>query len=124
MEARLTEQTRLVSLALVVVTVAQLLDLGTFVRMIGLHGAAAEANPVVAHLLLGQGLPFVAVTKIAALAVVVAVVVVLGGRDGRVGHPRLAAVVVLAAIAAGIVGGWTNAGSILAGAADAAAGAM
>lgn len=101
------------SLAVVVVTAAQLLDLGTFVRMVALHGAAAEANPLVSHLLTGQGLPFVAVAKIAALALVVATIVVLAGRDGAASHRRLVAMITFAAIAAGLVGGWTNAATIL-----------
>jgi hypothetical protein len=102
------------SLVVVVVTLAQLLDLGTFIRMIGLHGVAAEANPVVAHLLVGEGLPFVAVAKIAALALVVASLVVLAGRGDRLGYPRLVALIAFVAIAAGLLGGWTNAGAILA----------
>jgi hypothetical protein len=105
-----------VSLAAVLaVTLAQLLDLGTFVRMVHLHGPGAEANPLIAHLLLGEGLPFVAVAKLAGLALVVASIVVLAGRPDRPRFPRLAAVVAAAAILAGLVGGWTNAGSILAG---------
>lgn len=117
MDARFTEHTRLMSLALVVVTAAQLLDLGTFVRMIGVHGPGAEANPLVAGMLLNHGVTFVAVAKIAALALVVAIIVVLAGRDSAVrrSHPRLAAVVAFAAIVGGLVGGWTNAGAILGG---------
>ena len=117
MDARITEHTRLMTLALVVVTAAQLLDLGTFVRMIGLHGVAAEANPLVAGLLTDHGMTFVAVAKVAALALVVAIIVVLAGRDSSVrrNHPRLAAAVAFAAILGGLVGGWTNAGAILGG---------
>ena len=100
-------------LAVLVLTIAQLLDLGTFVRMIWAHGAASEANPLVATLLLGHGLPFVAIAKIAALSFVVAAIVVLAGRLDRPRHPRLAAAVVVAAIAAGLVGGWSNAAVIL-----------
>ena len=100
--------------AVLAVTVAQLLDLGTFVRMVWLHGPSAEANPLVAHLLLGQGLPFVAVAKVAGLALIVASIVVLAGRPDRPRFPRLAAFVAVAAILAGLVGGWTNTGAILA----------
>ena len=97
------------SLALVVVTVAQLLDLGTFMRMVAMYGAAAEANPLVASLLAGPGLPFVVVAKIAALAVAVSAIVVLAGRpDGR-RFPAVAGAIVVTAIGAGLVGGWTNA---------------
>jgi hypothetical protein len=97
------------SLALLTVTIAQLLDLTTFVRMVQLHGPGAEANPLVAHLLVGLGLPFVAVAKVAALSLVVAVVVLLAGRGDPPRHARLVAVVVAAAILAGLIGGWSNA---------------
>jgi hypothetical protein len=100
-------------LALLAVTIAQMLDLGTFVRMVGLHGASVEGNPIVAHLLEGFGLPFVAVAKVAVLSVVVAVIVVLAGRDEGVRHRRLAATVAAIAVAAGIVGGVSNAIVIL-----------
>ena len=105
------------NLALLTVTVAQLLDLGTFVRMVAVHGPASEANPLVAYMLLGLGLPFVAVAKVAGLSVVVAVIVVLAGADfhadgtmpARLWHRRLSAAIVAAAVVAGLVGGWTNA---------------
>ena len=97
------------NLALVVVTVAQLLDLGTFVRMVAMHGAAAEANPLVASMLAGHGLPFVAVAKIAVLAVAVSAIVVLtGSPDGR-RFPAVAGAIAVTAIGAGLLGGWTNA---------------
>lgn len=102
-------QTRVMPLALLTVTVAQLLDLGTFVRMVNAHGVGAEANPLVVHLLDGLGVPFVAVAKIAALSLVVAIAVVLAPRAGRPGHRRLAGAVVACAVLAGLVGGWTNA---------------
>ncbi|MFL5724881.1 MAG: hypothetical protein ACJ77F_00930 [Chloroflexota bacterium] len=97
------------TLAVITITVAQLLDLGTFVRMIAIHGVRAEANPLVAHVLAEGGLPFAAVAKIAALSVAVAVTVVLAGRDDRPGHPRLAGAVVAAAVVAGVLGGLSNA---------------
>jgi hypothetical protein len=101
------------SLALIAVTLAQLLDLGTFLRMVSMHGAGAEGNPVVAHLLGDFGLPFVAVAKIAVLSVVVAVIVVLAGRENQARHRRLAATVVAVAVAGGIIGGLSNAIVIL-----------
>jgi hypothetical protein len=97
------------TLAVVVVTVAQLLDLGTFLRMVDLHGPAAEANPLVASMLIGHGLPFVAVAKLAALALAVAAIVVLAGRVDGHRSPTLAAAIAVAAIGAGLLGGWTNA---------------
>lgn len=113
MDARRAADTSAMSLAIVVVTVAQLLDLGTFLRMIATRGPAFEANPIVSSILVAHGLSFVTVAKIAALSLSVAAIVVLGGRAGRPGHQRLAAAVAVAAIGAGLVGGWTNAVAIL-----------
>ena len=96
-------------LAVLVVTMAQLLDLGTFAAMIDAHGAAAEANPFVIGLLDSHGLPFAAVAKLAALSLVVAIIVVLAERADRPGYPRLARTIAAVAVLAGIVGGLTNA---------------
>jgi hypothetical protein len=95
--------------AIVVVTAAQLLDLGTFAAMINVHGAAAEANPLVVGLLLSRGLPFAAVAKVAALSLVVAIIVVLAERTDRPGYPRLARTIAAVAVLGGLVGGLTNA---------------
>jgi hypothetical protein len=103
------------SLAIVVVTVAQLLDLGTFLRMIATRGPGIEANPIVSSMLADHGLSFVTAAKVAALSLTVAAIVVLGGRAGGPGHQRLAAAIVIAAVAAGLVGGLTNAVAILGG---------
>jgi hypothetical protein len=112
--ARLTAERMAMTAAVITLTVAQLLDLGTFVRMVGRHGIDIEANPLVSHLVSEFGLPFVAVAKIAALSVVVAVIVVLTEiRPDRPDHPRLARVVVAVAVIAGIVGGWTNAATLI-----------
>ena len=96
------------ALAVVAATFAQLLDLATFARMVTIHGPAAEANPLVASLLADHGLPFVAVTKLAGLSVIVGVIAVLAAREGAKGHPRLALAIAAAAVAAGLFGGWTN----------------
>jgi hypothetical protein len=101
------------SLAVIAVTVAQLLDLGTFIRMVAVHGPASEANPLVGSLLVVYGLPLVAVAKIAALSLVVAVVVVLSGSGDARRSPRLAAAITAIAIGAGLLGGWTNAATLL-----------
>ena len=100
------------SLAILAVTAAQLLDLGTFARMVSVHGSRVEANPLVHFLLTDMGLPFVAVAKLAALAVVVAVLAVLVGRDED-RHPRIAATVVACAVLAGLIGGLSNAAVII-----------
>ena len=94
--------------AVVAATFAQLLDLATFARMVTVHGPRSEANPLVASLLVDHGLPFVAVTKIAALSLIVGIIAVLVAHEGRSGHPRLALGIAVAAVAAGLLGGWTN----------------
>jgi len=99
----------LMPLAVLVVTLAQLLDLGTFAAMIDVHGVASEGNPLVAGLLLSHGLPFTAVAKLAALSLVVAVIVVLGDRRDRSAHPKLARTIAGLAVLAGLIGGLTNA---------------
>ena len=99
--------------AVVTLTVAQLLDLGTFIRMIARYGIEVEANPVVSHLIAEFGMPFVAVAKITALSLVVAVTVVLLGRPDGPAHPRLARIVVAVAVVAGLIGGWTNAATLI-----------
>lgn len=110
---RLTAERMAMTAAVVTLTVAQLLDLGTFIRMIDRHGIAAEANPFVLHLVHEFGLAFVTVSKITALSLVVAVTVVLTEAPYRRGHPRLARLVVAVAVMAGIIGGWTNAATLI-----------
>jgi hypothetical protein len=100
-------------LAVITLTVAQLFDLGTFVRMVAGHGAGSEANPLVRSLLLDYGLPMLAVAKVAALSLVVAVVAHLAGRSAQVEHRRLVAGLLAVAILAGLVGGWSNAAVML-----------
>jgi hypothetical protein len=99
-------------LAALAATLAQLIDLTTFARMVMEHGPAAEANPLVAGLLVGHGLPFVAVTKIVGLAFVIGVIAVLGSRESGSRYPRLALAIATCAVAAGLVGGLTNIGVI------------
>ncbi|TMQ10073.1 MAG: hypothetical protein E6J90_36820 [Deltaproteobacteria bacterium] len=100
-------------LAIITVTVAQLFDLGTFVRMIAGHGPEAETNPIVRYLLLDHGMPTLIVAKIVVLSLVVAVVAELAGRSSQVEHRSTVAAVVAVAIVAGLVGGWSNASVLL-----------
>jgi hypothetical protein len=100
------------ALALLTLTIAQLFDLGTFIRMIERYGSTSEINPVVHFLLSDFGLPFVVVAKVVALSLVVAVIGVLAGRAAPE-HPRLVGTVFAIAIVAGLIGGWSNARVIL-----------
>jgi hypothetical protein len=94
--------------AAIAATFAQLLDLGTFVRMVMQHGVAAEANPLVASLLADHGLPLVAAAKLAALSLIIGVIAVLARSDGRKKYPRLALTVATLAVVAGLLGGISN----------------
>jgi hypothetical protein len=106
-------QARTMSLAVLTLTAAQLFDLGTFIRMVGRHGSAAEANPIVSGLLHGHGLEFALVAKIVALSVVVAVTVVLSQHPEDARPTRLATLIAAVAVVAGLVGGLSNALVIL-----------
>lgn len=97
----------ILTLAVLTATLAQALDLGTFFAMVHKGGLQTEANPVVAALVSGYGLPVAAIAKIALLAFVIALSTLLIGRRSRV--ERAAGIVVIAAaIVAGIVGGGSN----------------
>jgi hypothetical protein len=105
--SRDTSRVPLMSLAVLTMTLAQVLDLGTFVAMVRRLGLEAELNPGVSGLIGGYGLPMAAIAKVALMAFVVAIALVLSRRTGRV--DRVAGGVVLAAaIVAGILGGATN----------------
>ena len=89
-------------------TLAQILDLGTFVAMVQRLGLGAEANPAVAGLVAIYGLPGAGVAKLALVANTAAVTVFLTGRTRRF-ERALGIAVIAVAIAAGVVGGGTNA---------------
>jgi hypothetical protein len=98
-------------LRLVTLAVAQLLDFGTFVRMVRWQGAGAESNPLVSLMFVDYGLPLVAVAKIALVVLVSAIVAILAAHPGR--QRVLAGAVLWAGIVAGLLGGASNAAAIL-----------
>jgi hypothetical protein len=88
---------------------AQLFDFGTFTIMIGQHGIAAEANPLVAQGFMSFGLPILAAGKAAQILLVGSILVILGrvvvtGPSTR----RIATSVALLAVAGGLIGGVSN----------------
>jgi len=88
---------------------AQMFDFATFTIMVGRHGIAAEANPLVAAGLAAFGMPILALMKIALIALLASIVVILG-RDqerGRFGL-ELAALISVLAVAGGLLGGISN----------------
>ena len=92
---------------------AQALDLVTFRIMISVHGAAAEANPIVSDLFMTHGLTAVVLGKVA-LVVLIGALSVAGTANGRRGVWAVIGGLPLAlAIAAGLIGGITNTASVL-----------
>jgi hypothetical protein len=87
---------------------AQLLDLATFMTMVRRLGPGAEANPLVVSMLGAGGLPEIVLAKVALVALVGSVAVLLA--VGRAPGLRRAGGALLAfAIVAGVFGGWSNA---------------
>jgi hypothetical protein len=88
---------------------AQFFDLGTFSMMVGRHGVAAEANPIVAQGLADWGMLLLVVAKLALFLLVSSIVVLLiERRPARPTSLRLAAIVTVMAVLAGLTGGVSN----------------
>jgi hypothetical protein len=87
---------------------AQLLDLATFVTMVRRFGIDSELNPLVISVFQDGGVPVLILAKLALVILVGAVAVALLVASGRT-ERRAGWVLLGAAIAAGVVGGWTNA---------------
>ncbi len=88
---------------LVAAGIAQAGDLVTFIRMIAVRGPAAEANPLVAHLLATAGLPMLVAMKVGLIAFVVLTFAVVVKR-----HRWIAAFVATLATVVGVVGAMSN----------------
>ena len=101
-------------LRVVTLFLAQVFDLATFSVMVARHGAGAEANPVVADLFDSYGMPAVVIVKLVLILGVAALALTAAGR----GRGRIWAMVgglpLAVAIAAGLIGGITNAATYLA----------
>jgi hypothetical protein len=97
----------LISLAgvgvLLAVGIAQGGDLVTFMRMIALRGPGAEANPIVAHVLVTLGLPALILMKVALVAMVAVTFAIVVKR-----HQWVAAFVATLATVVGLVGAASN----------------
>ncbi len=85
------------------VGVAQAADAVTFLRMLHDVGPAAEANPLVAAMASAGLLVPLLLAKVGLVAVVT-LVALIGDRR----YPLVAAVVATLAVAAGVVGAWSN----------------
>lgn len=89
--------------ALVVLALAHFFDWASFLVMIGRHGLAAEANPIVVQVFQETGIPGVTVAKIATVvfAAVLALIIIPNRR-------RLGMGLISFGVLAGLVGGLTN----------------
>ena len=93
---------------------AQTFDLATFSVMVARHGAGAEANPVVSDLFESFGMPAVVFVKLTLILVVAALTLTAAGRGGRGLWALVGGLPLAIAIAAGLIGGITNAATYLA----------
>ena len=82
---------------------AQAFDYVTFLVMAAHHGIAAEANPIVIRLAHAYGLPGVTAAKLMLVGLVGLTAIVIGRQ-----RPKLAALVIVAGVAAGTFGGFSN----------------
>lgn len=100
-------------LRLATLFLAQAIDLATFSVMVSKHGAAAEANPLVNDLFVSYGMPAVVVAKLALVLLVGALCVAASSRGGRGVWAIVGGLPLALAIAAGLIGGITNAATFL-----------
>jgi hypothetical protein len=109
MPSVLTTPPSIMLLRLATILAAQLFDFATFTMMIARHGIAGEANPIVAQGFVAFGLPIVVIGKTALIVLCGSLQVVLlqGIGTGRTTW-RLATLVALLAVAAGLAGGISN----------------
>ncbi len=92
---------------------AQAFDLATFVVMVSRHGLGAEANPLVSDLFTAMGLPAVVAAKVALVILIGALAVASSARGRRGIWSAIGGVPLALAIAAGLIGGITNAAAYL-----------
>jgi hypothetical protein len=92
---------------------AQGLDFATFNAMVATHGASAEANPLVNGMFVALGTPAVAFVKVALIALVVALGLAAAARGRQGIWSAVGGLPLALAIAAGLIGGITNAATIL-----------
>jgi hypothetical protein len=90
-------------LLVLLLAVAHAFDYLSFLGMIGEHGLAAEANPVVLRVTSELGLPGLTLGKLAVVTMASATVVLLRRRN-----TRLATAVVAFSVLAGVFGGLSN----------------
>ena len=92
---------------------AQMFDFATFNAMVGRRGAGAEVNPLVQDLFIALGTPAVAVAKLLLIGLVIALGVAAAARGRQGAWSTVGGLPLAIAIAAGLIGGITNAATLL-----------
>ena len=98
---------------LVTLAIAQAFDFATFSVMVREHGFHAEANPIVQSLFVSLGTPAVVIAKIALVTLITALAVAAAVRGGEGRWALIGGMPLALGIAAGLIGGITNAAVIL-----------
>ncbi|MFL5674675.1 MAG: hypothetical protein ACJ779_06695 [Chloroflexota bacterium] len=92
---------------------AQAFDLATFIVMVARHGSSAEANPLVSDMFQTFGITAVIVSKLALIVLIGALTVAASSRGSRGVWSMVGGLPLALAIAAGLIGGITNAATLL-----------
>jgi len=92
--------------ALAALALAHLFDFTTFLVLIGRHGLAAEANPIVVRIAQTAGIPGLTIAKLATVVFAGALMLYIAPR-----HPKLALSLLIFGVAAGLLGGLSNVAS-------------
>lgn len=92
---------------------AQMFDFATFNAMVGLKGVSAEANPIVQGMFLSFGTPAVVIAKVLLIALIMALGVAAAVRGGQGRWAAVGGMPLAIGIAAGLIGGITNAAVLL-----------
>jgi hypothetical protein len=102
-----------VLLRFVTLAIAQAFDFATFNAMVGTQGPSAEANPLVQSMFVTLGTPAVVIAKIALVVLIVALGVAAAVRGGQGRWAMIGGMPLALGIAAGLIGGITNAAVLL-----------
>ncbi len=99
-------------LRLATLALAQAFDLVTFSMMVARHGTIAEANPIVSNMFDMHGMAAVVLAKAALVLLVGALSVAAFSHDRRGVWALIGGLPLALAIAAGLIGGITNAANL------------
>jgi hypothetical protein len=102
-----------VLLRFVTLLAAQMFDFATFNVMVGARGVTAEANPIVQSMFVNFGTPAVVIAKVLLITLIMALGVAAAVRGGQGRWATVGGLPLALGIAAGLIGGITNAAVLL-----------